>query len=658
MSKRVALFASPSFDRVFKSGDLSFPKEHRESGNRRWFLGGVLNLPFRGCPLFSMLAYREKRFMAVKRIRENRVFLLILAIFVALGCCHILWTPIFVKPDEEWHFAYVVYIRQTGSLPSAQERTAYEGYQPPLYYLLGAMLTLPISLDDVSHLYHRNPHFLSTVKGNYNLFAPCPGQAVKAVYLLRFLSLAFGIVAVIATYLTGLRFCSREIALMGSAAFAFLPTFTFITTSVSNDAAVISFMALTLLVATGILKGGLNARAGALFGLFAGLATLSKLIGLFSFALLPLLALKASGPSKAKKEGIILAFSGLLLPLPWFIRNYFLFGDPFALFGLSPKPEADPRAIYEMALFAWKSFWLDFSPGRLLYGPPWIYWVYASIVVTGITGLLRGLRRSSLTSRSQGAVFSINGCTVSSSTLIAILYLYSLLFVLIFTSLLWISIKHFTGGGRYLLPVGGAGMLLIALGLKNLFPYRYVSPLWCALFGLLALYAIFGILMPGYYPPRVYFPTLNPIGFLSDEIALLSYSYDKESLAPGDDLRVTITWQLLRPTSQRYSVFVQLLAQNENGEHVIAQVDTYPGLGYYPTCQWEVGKAVRDLYILRLPKNAPISQGSLRLIAGMYQFETMERLTAYQVDQQGERRRVPQDAFTLGFLKITGQGDQ
>lgn len=307
--------------------------------------------------------------MILKRIREHRVLLLILAIFVTLGCFHALWTPLFVKPDEEWHFAYIVHIRHTGSLPSAKERTAYEGYQPPLYYLLGALLTFPIPLDDVSQLYYRNPHFLSTARGNYNLFAPCPNQAATAVYLLRIFSLALGMVAVVATYLTGLQICSKEIALMGSAAFAFLPTFAFITTSVSNDAAIICFMSLTLLVATDVLKNGLTARKGALFGFFAGLATLSKLTGLFSFVLIPFLILKSSGDAKGKKQGTILAFAGLLLPLPWFVRNYFLFGDPFALFGLSPKPEANPGALYEMIIFIWKSFWLDFSPGRLLYGP-------------------------------------------------------------------------------------------------------------------------------------------------------------------------------------------------------------------------------------------------------------------------------------------------
>ncbi len=440
---------------------------------------------------------------------------------------------------------------------------------------------------------------------------------------------------------------------MGSAGLALLPTFDFITTAVSNDAAVASFMALALVVATDVLKNGLTFRRGAIFGLFAGLATLSKLSGLLSFVLLPFLALKSPGSGKEKMRGIIAALGGLLLPLPWFARNYLLFGDPFALFGLSPKPEASPGALYEMIVFIWKSFWLDFSPGRLLYGPPWMYWTYGTIMLAGLIGLLRGLQRLFLMSRRMESA-SLKKREIASPAFINIICLYSLLFMSIIFSLLLISVKHFTGGGRYLLPTSGAVMLLIAWGLKNLLPYRWVSSLWCALFGLLALYALFGVLIPDY--SLAVQPLIDkPIGFLNDQIALISYTYDKESLTPGDDLKVMIIWQLLKPTSERYSVFVQLLAQGESGEQVVAQVDTYPGLGYYPTCRWKAGRAVRDRYILQLPENLSLSQGYLRLVAGMYKFETMERLAAYQLDQ---RKRVYQDAFTLGFIRIRGQGGQ
>lgn len=589
----------------------------------------------------------------MKYAYEHRGLALILLVFIIIGCCHALWTPLFVKPDEEWHFAYVVHVRQTGSLPSARERTAYEGYQPPLYYLLGVLVSLPIRLDDAHQLYYRNPHFLSTVNGNHNLFAPCPSQAAKAVYLLRFLSLAFGVTAVIATYLMGLRLCSKEIALMGSAGLALLPTFAFITTSVTNDAAVISFTALVLVVATDAIKNGLNARKGAIFGLFAGLATLSKLIGLFSFALLPVLALRSPGSGKEKRKGIMAALGGLLLPLPWFVRNYLLFGDPLALFGLSPKPAVNPGDLYEMIVFAWKSFWLDFSPGRLLYGPLWMYWAYGAIVFVGLFGLLRGLRTLARVSHEMNPT-PLGQEALPFPTFVTILCLYGLVVTSIFASLLVISIKHFTGGGRYLLPAAGAVMLLLAWGFKNLFSNRWLPFLWYILWGLSAFYALFGVLIPGYYPQSTKSAvSADPIGLLKDEIALVEYQYDKRSLGPGDDLKVMITWQLLKPTSERYSVFVQLLTP---GEQVVAQVDTYPGLGYYPTCRWKVGRAVRDFYILRLPETLPVYQGPLRLIAGMYKFETMERLAAYQVER-GEKKRLYQDAFTLGFLQIRGQGE-
>jgi len=589
--------------------------------------------------------YLRKRKM--KNLRRHWGIILILIAFLALGCGHAIWAPLFVKPDEERHFAYVVHIRKTGSLPLVGGRTAmpevfdriliHKKHQAPLYYLLASAFILPIPsnyLDDVERLYLPNPHFLSTIGGNRNRFVPCPCKAAKAVYAVRFLSLAFGAVVVIATYLIGLRFLPQEVALMGSAGVAFLPSFAFIATSVDNDIAAAAFVTLSLLVAVEILKNGFTVRRGLVFGLIAGMAGLSKLFGLTAFALVPFLALMSPGQRKEKLKGAMAALSGSLISLPWFVGDWVLFGGPLAI--LAPKQQRSVMELREMLAFVWKSFWLDFSHGRILYGPPWVYWFYGLLTVVGALGLIKALRH-----RVAKAFFG--------------LCLLQLAFILVPQLLL--SVGYFVGGGRYLLTVVSGIMLLLAYGVRELLPYRCTPIIWHLVLGSLALYALVGVLIPGYHLPSGQVASLpaEPMGFLEDKFALVKYEYDKTTLAPGEELKVEIYWQLLRPVSENYSVFVQLLGREGEREWPVAQVDTYPGLGYYPTCRWRVGEVVKDCYILRLPDDLPPLEGDLRLIAGMYKFETMKRLEAYQL--RDGRRELYQDAFTLGFINVAAPGD-
>jgi 4-amino-4-deoxy-L-arabinose transferase-like glycosyltransferase/transposase-like protein len=373
---------------------------------------------------------------SIKILATEHPIIIIIIVFIILGYFHSIITPLFVKPDEEWHFAYIAHIRQTGSLPTAMERTKYEGYQAPFYYLLAALLSSPFHLEDINLLYNPNPHFLSTIKGNYNLFSPCPAQAAHVAYLARFLSLFFGAIIVGTTYQIGKIFFPKDVALMGSAGIAFLPTFLFITTAVSNDAAVIAFTTLASLVAVRIIMEGFTIKRGLLFGFFAGMATLSKLNGLILFASVPYLMLVSPGSLQRKiKEGFIY-FIGLFVPFPWFVRNWILFGDPFNLYGLSPRPENIHPDMWEMITFIWKSFWLDFSVGRLVYGPSWIYWFYGFVFGLGIVGVLSLI----FTHSAKNKILAIVGFFFLQAILILIL---QLLF----------SIRHFVGGGRYLLVV-------------------------------------------------------------------------------------------------------------------------------------------------------------------------------------------------------------
>jgi hypothetical protein len=72
-----------------------------------------------------------------------------------------------------------------------------------------------------------------------------------------------------------------------------------------------------------------------------------------------------------------------------------------------------------------------------------------------------------------------------------------------------------------------------------------------------------------------------------------------------------LRWQATAPPAGNYTVFLQLL---DAGSQVKAQVDRWPGDGFYPTAGLSAGQVISDN--LALPLAVP--PGSYRLIAGLY----------------------------------------
>ncbi|GAB4559582.1 MAG: hypothetical protein Kow0047_05550 [Anaerolineae bacterium] len=101
--------------------------------------------------------------------------------------------------------------------------------------------------------------------------------------------------------------------------------------------------------------------------------------------------------------------------------------------------------------------------------------------------------------------------------------------------------------------------------------------------------------------------------------------------AVGDPTRVVVdlVWRLQEPVETSYTLFVHLL--NENGE-LVAQADTIPGAGLFPTDAWPVGKPVRDQVEIALPPGAP--PGRYALALGWYDWRTGQRLSL--VDDLGQ----------------------
>lgn len=117
------------------------------------------------------------------------------------------------------------------------------------------------------------------------------------------------------------------------------------------------------------------------------------------------------------------------------------------------------------------------------------------------------------------------------------------------------------------------------------------------------------------------------------QIELVGYDTDPQD----QELSVTLHWRCQQPPNADYTVFVHLL---DAGGQVVAQHDSQPRDGAYPTSIWDVGEVVQDRHVLSLPSDLPGGRYLLRV--GLYLLETGERLP---VEGNG-------DSLDLGWIDL------
>src|SRR5690606_11223495 len=226
--------------------------------------------------------------------------------YVVLATIYSIVTPIFEASDELWHYPMVQHIATTGQLPVQDPANIgpwrQEGSQPPLYYMIAALLTAGIDTSDMNIIRRQNPHAdigvvlpdrnanMITHRTNLETF-PWRGT-VLAVHVASFFSIALGLGTVYMTYLLGREIFPTElvIRLAAAALVAYLPMFLFISGSVNNDnlSNFAGSLLLLLIVRLITLEHLPHWRDYVLLGIAAGVGLLAKLNLGF---LLPLAAL-------------------------------------------------------------------------------------------------------------------------------------------------------------------------------------------------------------------------------------------------------------------------------------------------------------------------------------------------------------------------------
>jgi hypothetical protein len=141
----------------------------------------------------------------------------------------------------------------------------------------------------------------------------------------------------------------------------------------------------------------------------------------------------------------------------------------------------------------------------------------------------------------------------------------------------------------------------------------------------LALVALFAYLGPAYAQPRSFSAAdelPNPVAINFDQlVSLVGYEVKagedgiSQTLHPGDPLDIELYWQVNNQPLGDYLLFVHLLDQYGS---IVAQRDTHPGLGNFPSSQWKPGDRFVEEIRLYTPETAYVPS-EVRLNVGLYE---------------------------------------
>lgn len=578
--------------------------------------------------------------------RSNLALAAIVVVYFAFGVAHLAQTPMFEKPDEEWHAAYVYYLLEQRRLPplviDAEQNPAVQiAGHPPLYYAAAASLLRATGLTQVPPALQANPFWgypaQGTTPDNKNRFLHATGELgdprYRPLYLLRGFSLLLGVGAVFAAYGIGLALTRQmALALLSAALVAVLPQYSFIATSVSNDALVATLSGLGLLALLHASAQGASWRHWVWFGLLAGLAALTKTSAL----LLPLfgagVAVVIGVQRRSWRAGVVGVASSLglwlLLGGWWYARNFLQFDDPF---GVGVHVTAYGRSV---AVEGWRlldqwrrtsvTFWAAFGWSNVQF-PGWIYATLRALEALALVGLVAHLVRGRQR-LSNGAMWAV---VLGYTGLTIVAYLW------------WTTTVTGTLG-RLLFPVLAPLAVLIVRGL-GYWSYKALAAAWSfvAVIALLAL----SIIPLAYRMPATTADDQGTGVVTVETLArLAAEQVSPQRIAPGEAVTVKLCWEPLRTTERNYVVFVQIL---DEANRKIGERNTYPGLGRNPTSQWRPGQPFCD--VIEVPTAATASAPAVySVVAGLYDLEVGQNLA--MTDANGNAI----DLLTVAQVKLVG----
>lgn len=551
----------------------------------------------------------------------NRFLLAILALYLALGVTYSVVNPLFESPDEALNYENIRFLIEERRLPVLKPDKPTKAHHPPLYYVLGALLTHWVPNQHFEAITERvNPFWIHKVGeysvDNKSLYLHNPTlehfpyrDVALGVHLVRWLSLLMGLGTVLLIYRT-----TRELlpdhpslAVGAAALIAFNPMLLFISSSVHDDPLANLVAAALLYITARTLSQGATTRRAVALGLLTGAAILTKLTCLLILPTVGLALLwrvlsdqKRSGWQETLRLGAVVAMLALLVGGWWLVRNQILYGEPTSMgrqveaWGGTRENAPDVAAAIRELSFLHDSFWGAFGYGQI----PMPHWV---------DGLTRILSLLTIGGLMLFAARYWRGRAVSKQPPIAWLIVGSapfVTFLVVFARMTLIDTANF---GRYLFVSLGFLAPLYVLGLSTWLPRqakwerRFVIGLSLAMLAL-AIFALVGVLFPAYAPPAMLTQKQvasrsRPADLRFDRaIHLIGYDLSQRRANPGGEVAVTLCWEAMSSMEENYAYFVHFLGPEES---IVGARNTHPGLSRYPTSRWKPGDRFCD--VLEVP---------------------------------------------------------
>jgi 4-amino-4-deoxy-L-arabinose transferase-like glycosyltransferase len=552
------------------------------------------------------------------------VAVLLLA-YVAFAVAYTVSSPLYEPTDELRHVRYVRHLQAYNDLPvQSADGPRAQSHHPPLYYVLGAVASAWVPVQqDVYYEPETNPYwgyrYWETGVDNKNQYLhsdeehwPFQGIALL-VYVVRGLTILIGAGVIWTTHGIG-----REVfrgrwapSLVSAAVVAFNPQFLYLSGAVNNDIAATLFGAAVALVCVRMVRKGSVVRSDLLLGVLYGLACLTKLhlaALLIPIELAHILSLRRDRDwvSFLRSHLIVLGLAAGISGW-WFWRNLVLYGDLTGMAMVNELWEGRPAwdnlwAIRQSLPYLWTSLCGRFGYGQV----PLPGVLYQGLFVAALAVAMGYLvpRRGGLRPAQVGVLVAAMG------TFALVVFYY-------------ILIQPAGAMGRFLFPALPAASVIMAGGLDRLVPRSNMNTACLVVVvGLIVLasYALGCVLAPAFAKPGAV--DESEIGRLSDETAvefvdlarLESSAFEPATLAPGGTVDVTLYWRPLTRTEQDYVVFIHLLSDEGT---IVAQRDSYPGLGKNPTSDWDPGVIFEDTFQIQLPETAYAPDAGV-LRAGLY----------------------------------------
>ncbi len=537
--------------------------------------------------------------------------------------------PLFEAPDEHWHYFTVQYVKDNRALPFVAEPydlwLAQEAAQPPLYYLLGTAVILPIPTTNARDQVWLNPFFyagdaarLSNV--NQVIHTPqgaFPWQGVAlAAHLLRVMSTLMGLGTLVCIFGCGRLLWPEDVrpALLATAVTAFLPQFNFVHASISNDPLIILLASLALWQLLWLWFHAVTWPRLLLLGITCGLAALTKNAGLlllvYAVGFLFLRAVKTSDFFKKSDVWTWLWQTAVFVVLPavlmvgWlWVRNQQLYGDftatePFIRLAEGDRDYTLWQVLGETGGLV-RSLFAVFGWFNLL-APTWVYVVWAGIVGTAVPGAVK----TAVSSRLKGKTAeNAEGTEILQRSWFPGFLLFSWL-ILVYAGLILFMLRTPAAQGRLLFPAIVPLALALAFGLTR-WRWRGVDGVVVGLALLTTLYCAFFVIRPAYaLPPLVAeLPaTAVPVNVnIGEGLTLVGVDMETDTAVPGDPVWFTLFWRADSVPVEPPELVAELFGRDLA---LLGNSHSYHGQGKYPANLWPTGELIADRVGIQLDETA------------------------------------------------------